>query len=179
MPAFVLHRFVRRPRRVPARPAGTDGPTPTSPATEPEPGPLSGNWIGLASEDMGLVTTSRTRDDYCINRYDFRGALIQRGTTLCGILTSSFAGADCMSESQRLILPPETFPGTVTDDIKLLVTPSGGVTMSWEERPFHTNLSYPVNHDLTGTYTSKTLIVSGERAEGHNSWSIVFSLRRQ
>src|SRR5438046_6937611 len=56
------------------RPAGPDPAPPAPPA--PLAGPLSGSWVGLTSESMGLVLTQQNpHDALCTNYHDWRSTL--------------------------------------------------------------------------------------------------------
>ena len=157
------------------------GPAPVQPTPTPTEGPLSGRWIGLTSEGMGLITTDRTRNDYCTNYYDWSGTLSHQGTRLTGTMTSRFAGADCVSGGRGYHIPADAFGDTpVTDSLTLAVTPTGGVSISWDDWVSTVGgAAGELNRDLAGTYTANTINLAGERAEGRSSWSVTFGLRRQ
>lgn len=164
----------------PSGPSEPAAPTPASSAP-PASGPLSGNWIGLTTEEMGLITTSRSRADFCTNRYDWEGALSHQGTRLTGTMTSRFAGADCVSGGRAYHIPPSALGNDpVTDLLTLSVTDSGGVSVLWDDWVRTVGgAAGEVNQDMTGTYTANTIILAGERTEGRQSWSLTFRLRRR
>ena len=92
-------------------PAGQGRP-PAAPG--PAPGPAHADSDGRAAvgtldrpdfEGMGLITTDRTRNDYCTNYYDWSGTLSHQETRLTGTMTSRFAGADCVSGGRGVPYP--------------------------------------------------------------------------
>src|SRR4030095_3163683 len=162
----------------PTEPAAA--PTP-APSASPAEGPLSGNWVGLATEEMGLITTSWTRDDFCTNRYDWEGTLSHQGTRLTGTMTSRFAGADCRSGGRAYHIPASALGNDpVTNLMTLSVNESGGVSVRWDDWVSMVGgATVEVNQDMSGTYTANTIALAGERAAGRNSWSLTFRLRRR
>jgi hypothetical protein len=130
---------------------------------------------------MGLITTSRTRDDFCTNRYDWEGRLSHQGTRLTGTMTSRFAGADCVSGGRAYHVPPSALgDDPVTNLLTLSVTDSGSVSVPWDDWVRTVGgATVEVNQDMTGTYTANTIMLAGERTEGRRSWSLTFRLRRR
>jgi hypothetical protein len=164
----------------PSNPSAPSSPSPTSPPS-PAEGPLAGRWVGLAAEDMGLITTDRTREDFCTNRYDFEGTLSHQGTKLTGTMTSRFVGADCLAGGIAYHIPPSAFQEKpVTHFLTLVVTPSGGVSVPWDDWVGAVGgAAGELNQDLAGNYTANTISLGGERTSGRSSWSVTFGLRRQ
>ena len=157
-------------------PAQTPAPSPT-----PTPGPLTGYWVGLVAEDMGIKITDSGREDYCINYYDWEGPLTQTGTALSGPMTTRNQGADCLSGGRRYRIPPEALGGgPVTDPIRLTVTPTGGVSISWEDWVGSLGgAAGSVERELVGTYTATTLTFGGERTSGRSSYTTLVRLRKR
>ena len=163
----------------PSEPAGP----PSAPTPQPTPseGPLSGRWVGSTAEGMGLIATDRTRNDYCINRYDCEGTLSHRGTALTGTMTFRFVGADCLSGGRGYHIPPSAFGGdlNVTNELTLSVVPPGGVAVTWADWVRTVGgAAGDLNQDFGGSYTAQTINLGGQRADGRSSWEVTFGLRR-
>src|SRR5262245_33931893 len=161
-------------------PAGPNTP-PSAPPPSPAEGPLSGRWVGLTSEGRGLISTDRTRDDYCINLYDWSGTLSQQGTKLAGNMTLVFVGADCRSAGHAYhVSPADMGAQPVQTSLTISVNPSGGASIPWGEWVSTVGgAAGDLNQDLAGNYTTDTIALSGDRAAGRSSWSVTFGLRRQ
>lgn len=167
--------------------------TPSSPSPEPVPspteGPLSGRWVGPAAEGLGLITYSELRHNACtrgcidsvMSYYDVvEATLSHQGTKVTAKMTTRFAGADYLGGFVTQHIPASFSDQLVTHFLDLSVTPSGGVSVAWADS--WSFWSVPVNHDLTGTYTSNTITVTGEREEVKGSVTersrVEFHLRR-
>lgn len=165
-------------------PSGPAAPNPVTSAPPPSPaeGPLSGRWIGLTSEGMGLIETDTTGDDYCINRYDWEGTLSHQGTRLTGPMTVAFVGADCRSGRRGYHISPADMgnPPPVPTVLGLTVHPSGGVSVTWDEwvRTIG-GIAGELNTDIGGTYTTNTITMGSTRSDRRSTWSLTFGLRRR
>ena len=153
-------------------------PEPMTPTPIPTPGPLTGDWVGLVSEDMGHVTTQvilRTGEG-CINRYDWQGALTQLGNTLKGRMSVTFQGADC----SLLDVPASAYPGSSIAIFDIVLSPPGGISIpsgDWgnpDGAPVP-GLTYP----LSGSYTNTTITISGQMSTRAETYSTTLRLRKR
>ena len=167
-------------------PSGPSNPAPPPTTTPPPPaeGPLSGRWVGLTSEGMGLITTDQSRNgDYCINRYDWAGTLRHQGNRVSGTMAFAFVNADCLSGRRRYHVTPEDLGPGAGDpgdtELTLTVTPSGGLAITWDEwvRTVGGAAGF-LNADLAGGYTPDLISLRGDREERGSTWSATFGLRR-
>jgi hypothetical protein len=129
---------------------------------------------------MGLITYSSTRNDFCENRYDWEGRLSHQGSRLRGTMTSRFAGADCRSGGRGYHIPPSALGNDpVTHDLELTVHEPNGLSVTWSDWVATVGgAAVEVNRDLTGTYTSNTIVLAGDRTQGRETWRLTFRLRR-